>query len=118
MTSEFDYSAVPLFASTVTGEGTATAAVTFAGGPAKTSGSVSAAVTVNDGADKDIVIAGPVEISPCLEADELAADYAAALNGAQDEGATVTLVASASGSVVTVTESGGATITAVTAGIL
>lgn len=100
----------------IAGTGTLTATVTFSGGESPAAGTILAAVTVNDGADKVIVLSNPT-ITKGMTADEAATAYAAELDGAQDAGASVTLAASAVGSVVTITESGGATIVSVAATI-
>ena len=95
----------------VAGTATKSATITFGGGPAPATGTIT--LTANAGA----VIAGltAVTITKNMTAAQAAAAVAAELNGKKDGGSTVTLAAVAAGSVVTVTEAGGANIATLTA---
>lgn len=96
---------------TVAGTTTASATITFGGGPAPGAGTIT--LTANAG----VAIAGltPVAITANMTAAQAATAVAAELNGKKDGGSTVTLAATAAGSVVTVTEAGGANIATLTA---
>jgi hypothetical protein len=94
--------------SAVTGNNTATATVTFSGGPADQAYTVTLTATVPAGA---VVGLTPVSVVKSATAEQVAAAVAAELDGKQDAGATDTLAASAVGTVVTVTEAGGGNVT-------
>lgn len=98
--------------SVVAGGTTTSATITVGGGPSAASGTVTLAVTGPTGAIVDL---NPVSIIAGDTADQVAAKIAAELNGKQDATDTDTLVAIAAGAVVTVTELGGGTFSAVTA---
>jgi len=95
----------------VAGTGTATATLTFAGGPADKAYTI----TLTSNAGADITGLTPVSVAKGMSADAVAAAVAAELDGKQDAGATITLAATATGSVVSVTEAGGANVDTLTA---
>lgn len=90
------------------GGGTATATLTFSGGPADQAYTFTA-TTIESGG---VAFTGfsPVAIAPNQTTEQTASAVAAMLDGLQDAGATITLQASAAGSVVTLTEAGGGNI--------
>jgi len=97
----------------IAGTGSTTATITVNGGFSPYKGTVTLAC--NAGAAITGLTAVPFDKETTNA--ELAALIAAELNNAQDAGTTVTLDASASGNVVTVTEDGGANIVSLSATI-
>ena len=92
--------------------GTAAPTLTFAGGPADQAYSVTLTATGPTGA---IVGLTPVQITKGMTAEQVAAAVATELNGKQDASSTDTLQATSAGGVVSVSEAGGGTISALTA---
>ena len=90
--------------------GTATATITISGLPATIAGT--ATVTANAGEAITGLSAVPITVG--MTSSELATAIAAELDGAEDAGTSLTLAAAAVGSVVTVTEDGGADIDTLT----
>jgi len=96
--------------SSTAGDGTATAKITFAGGPALAHQTISLGVTTGTGTAKTIAGVSAVQVQKGDTIAATATAVAAALNGKKDTGNTVTLAAAAAGAVVTVTEAGGAVV--------
>lgn len=101
----------------VAGLGTATATLTFGGGNAE--GLLGGVLTITGLASGAAAVTAPaVAVTSGMTLAQLAARVAAALDGLQNVGETVTIEAAAAGAVVTLTEAGGGNIDAGLAGAL
>ena len=98
-------------AATAADTGTATATLTISGSPAKSPGTITLAANAGS------AIAGlsTLTFERGTTTDELATAIAAELDGKQNAGETITLEAAADGSVITLTEAGGADIVSASA---
>jgi len=96
----------------IAGTGTASATITFTGGPSDAEYTVTLTASTAAGAITGLT---PVSVAQGATIAQVATAVAAELDGKQDAGTTDTLVASAVDGVVTVTESGGGNIVTLTA---